>query len=57
VDRSLPEYMAIYDIEADDLQTVFDGLRKAVVDGRIHMTDTLQTDPKPTAVVYEEPEP
>jgi hypothetical protein len=54
VDSSLPEYMAIYDLEADDLQAVFDGLSKAVAAGTIHLADVIQTDPLPRAGVYEE---
>ena len=50
----LPEYMAIYDIEADDLQAVFDGLSKAVAEGSIHVLDVMETDPLPKAGVYEE---
>ena len=54
MDSSLPEYMAIYDLEADDLQAVFDGLSKAVAAGTIHLADVIQTDPLPRAGVYEE---
>jgi hypothetical protein len=54
VDSSLPEYMAIYDLEADDLQAVFDGLSRAVAGGTIHIADVVQTDPLPRAGVYEE---
>ena len=50
----LPEYMAVYDIEADDLQSVFDGLSRAVAAGSIHVADVMQTDPLPMAGVYEE---
>jgi hypothetical protein len=56
VDPSLPEYMAIYDLEADDLQAVFDGLSRAVAAGTIHLADVIQTDPLPWAGVYEERE-
>jgi len=51
---SLPEYMAIYDLEADDLQDVFDGLSRAVAAGAVHLADVIQTDPLPRAGVYEE---
>ena len=54
VDSSLPEYMAIYDIEADDLQAVFDGLSRAAAAATIHVADVIQTDPLPKAGAYEE---
>ena len=46
--------MAIYDIEADDLQAVFDGLSRAAAAGTLHVADVIQTDPLPKAGVYEE---
>lgn len=41
-------FVAIYDIEADDLQVVVDNLFATVAAGRLHMADVLQTDPPPT---------
>jgi hypothetical protein len=40
-------YVALYEIEADDLDAVFQGIAAAAGDGRIHMSDAIQMDPLP----------
>lgn len=52
--RGSPRYLAIYDIEADD---VMDGLRQlgqATQEGKVVMTDKIRSDPASTYVIYEE---
>jgi hypothetical protein len=49
-----PRYLAIYDIEADDVMDSFTQLREATADGRIVMTDTIRSTPPSTLVIYEE---
>ncbi|WP_330255040.1 hypothetical protein OG874_11100 [Nocardia sp. NBC_00565] len=52
-------FVALYEIEADDLQAVVDRLLEAVLGGEFHMSDALRTDPMPlfrlleTITVYE----
>ncbi|MFI7194233.1 hypothetical protein [Nocardia nova] len=57
-------FVALYEIEADDLQAVVDRLLAAAVGGALHMSDALCMDPAPvvrllrTITVQEsEPEP
>ena len=38
-------YVAIYEIEGDDLQAILNGMFSNA--GRLHMSDALQLDPKP----------
>lgn len=40
-------FVALYDIEADDLQAVADRLFEAAVGGALHMSDVLCMDPAP----------
>ena len=40
-----PDYLAIYEIEADDPQDFYDALGKGVADGTIRMTDAIAADP------------
>jgi hypothetical protein len=46
-------YIAIYEIEADDLAAPLDELRARGTDGRMAMSDVLQMDPPPTVTLYE----
>jgi hypothetical protein len=55
-DRSYP-YLAVYDLDADDLDTVVDELRRRMVDGTIHPTDALERTPPPRTSIYEVYEP
>ncbi|HEX5365338.1 MAG TPA: hypothetical protein VFW63_01575 [Acidimicrobiales bacterium] len=48
-----PAYVAIYDLDTDDLGSVMVELGKAFGDGRIHMSDAIQMDPAPDIAVYE----
>ncbi|CAI7980701.1 conserved hypothetical protein [Frankia sp. Hr75.2] len=41
-------FVAIYEIEADDLQIVVNNLFAAAAAGRLHIADVLQKDPPPT---------
>jgi hypothetical protein len=51
-DRSYP-YLAVYDLDADDLATVVDELGRRVADGTIHLTDALERTPPPRTSIYE----
>ena len=46
-------YLAIYEIETDDLASISPELVARSTDGRFEMTDALQTSPEPTVVFYE----
>lgn len=55
-------FVAIYEIEADDLQGVLASLGEATARGDIQMTDAMQLDPPPTVRLLElrtayEPDP
>jgi hypothetical protein len=49
-----PRYLAIYDIEADDVLDAYRQLGQAVRDGKVIMTDKIRSDPPSTYLVYEE---
>jgi hypothetical protein len=46
-------YMAIYEVEADDLTAARDLIGPAVMSGQIRMNDCLQMDPMPESRIYE----
>lgn len=46
-------YLAIYEIDADDLTDPVEELRTRSAAGRTHTTDALQTDPPPVVTIYE----
>jgi hypothetical protein len=46
-------YLAIYEIEADDLQSTFAGLGAAMGKGELQMTDAMSREAHPTMVLYE----
>lgn len=46
-------FVAIYEIEADDLQAAVAALREAGVRGDVRMSDVLQMDPPPTVRLLE----
>jgi hypothetical protein len=48
-----PTYVAIYEIEADDLDEPMAALRARSADGRMTMSDVMQLDPPPVVAVYE----
>ena len=48
------QYLAIYEIETDDLDSIPRELTARTTDGRFNMSDALQGDPPPTAVLFEE---
>jgi hypothetical protein len=52
-DPSRRQYLAIYELEADDLSQPFEELGKAAADGRIQMSDALQMSPPPAVTVFE----
>jgi hypothetical protein len=49
-----PNYMAIYDIEADDLMTARAEMASAVQAGKVIMSDTIRSDPPSTYLIYEQ---
>lgn len=49
-----PRYLAIYDIEADNVMEAFQQLGQATQDGHVIMTDKIRSTPASTYVIYEE---
>jgi hypothetical protein len=52
-DPSRRQYVAIYELDSDDLGQPFDELGKRAADGALHMSDALQLSPPPVVTVYE----
>jgi hypothetical protein len=48
-----PEYLAVYEVEADDLAAPMRELRRRSAAGETTPGDALQTDPPPEVVLYE----
>jgi hypothetical protein len=46
-------YIALYELDADDLTNVFEEIATRATDGRIQMSDVLSMDPPPVPVIYE----
>jgi hypothetical protein len=46
-------YIALYELDADDLGKVFEEIAAQSMDGRIQMSDALSMDPPPVPVIYE----
>jgi hypothetical protein len=46
-------YVAIYDLDADDLDAPVKELRARFASGEIGLSDVLQLDPPPTVAIYE----
>lgn len=46
-------YVAIYEVEADDLSAVMTTLGEAVSSGKLQMSDAIQMDPRPTIRLLE----
>lgn len=52
-DGEAPVYLAIYELDADDLADPVRELRTRSVSGEIEINDVLQLDPPPQLTVYE----
>ncbi len=52
VEASLPAHLAIYEIEADDVEGVVTEIATRAGDGRIEMSDVIQLDPTPVTLLY-----
>jgi hypothetical protein len=52
-DPSAPGYVAIYEIDSDDLAAPLTELAARSVDGRVNMSDAIQMDPPPVVAIYE----
>jgi hypothetical protein len=52
-DPAVPSYVAIYEIDADDLTDPVKEVRARSATGQVHMSDVLQLDPPPVITVYE----
>lgn len=52
-DPSARSYLAIYEIEADDLAGPIQELAARSAAGRVQHSDVLQTDPPPVVTLYE----
>ena len=53
-DPKMQKYLAIYEIESDDLDAVMQEIITRTGDGRIKMTDAIQLDPVPVTLLYVE---
>ena len=51
---SIPAHLAIYEIEADDVDAVVNEIATRAGDGRIEMSDVIQLDPPPVTLLYVE---
>ena len=49
----VPPYVAVYELEADDLGGVLGDLASRAMDGRMNMSDAMEMDPPPSMVIYE----
>jgi hypothetical protein len=49
-----PSYVAIYDIEADDLMAARAELGSAVQAGKVVMSDAIRSEPRSTYLIYEQ---
>lgn len=47
-------YLALYEIEVDDLETIPQEMRERASDGRMFMSEAIEVDPVPPAWIYEE---
>ena len=47
-------FVAIYELEADDLGSVMEQLGKKAASGELHMTDAMQLDPMPKISILEQ---
>ncbi len=52
-DPSTHSYVAIYEIDAENLTDPVEELRSRSAAGQAHMSDVLQTDPPPVVTLYE----
>ena len=52
-DDATPPYLAIYEVEADDLQGAVGALGAAVQSGDVRMSDVIALDPPPSLTIYE----
>ncbi|HEY2302891.1 MAG TPA: hypothetical protein VGH66_13415 [Acidimicrobiales bacterium] len=52
-DPAVPGYLAIYEVDSDDLKGVLDQLVSRFSDGTFHFSDALGMDPTPTTTLYE----
>jgi hypothetical protein len=46
-------YVAVYELEADDLGGVIRDLASRAMDGRMKMSGAMEMDPPPSMVIYE----
>jgi hypothetical protein len=51
-DPSRPAYLAIYEMESDDLEGTLKELAVRSGDGRVNMSDSLSMDPLPMTTLY-----
>ncbi len=49
-------YLAIYEVETDDPAALFEDVHAARVDGRIRPTETIERDPPPITMLFEQTE-
>jgi len=49
-----PPYLAIYEVEADDLHAAQAAIGAGVQSGEVRMADVISMDPAPSMVLYEQ---
>ena len=53
VDSAVPKYVAIYELETNDIAQVLKEMGSRVANGTVHMTDAIELDPAPSVTIYE----
>jgi hypothetical protein len=51
-DPSIPKHLAIYELDADDLDAVMQEIMTRSGDGRLEVSDALAHDPPPGTLLY-----
>ena len=50
----MPDYLAVYEFDADDPAGVFGEIGRRSMTGEIHMSDAIKLDPPPVTALYVE---
>jgi hypothetical protein len=53
IDPAAHTYLAIYELDSEDLAATCKEMTARTTDGRMHRSDALSQDPRPSLVVYE----
>ena len=52
-DPAGPAYVAVYEIDSDDLEAPLNELKARAGDGRLRVSDVIELDPPPAMTLYE----